>query len=108
MTAQEFVFRSYFFWRYESLAEPVGLIALNVLAFGWVHIIFRSWISVVVTAVGGFFFAELFVQYHSLLGVCIVHLACGLSIFAMGLGRYFYTGSVRIAREIGRKISTVS
>jgi hypothetical protein len=100
--AQEFLFRSFFYWRYQHLAAPATLFAINVLAFGWVHIIFRSWISVAATAVGGILFAGLYQQFHSLVGVSLVHLAFGLSIFAMGWGRFFLTASVHVARQAAK------
>lgn len=97
VVAQEFVYRSFFFWRYENLGPPWMLLALNAIAFGWAHIVFRSWIPVLATLAGGALFSWLFLQFHSFTGVCIVHMAFGLSIFAMGFGNYFYTGSGGIA-----------
>lgn len=103
VTAQEFLFRAFFFWRYQHLAGPSTLFIINVLAFGWVHVIFRSWVSVVVTMIGGVLFTALYQEYHSLVGVCAVHMAFGLSIFAMGWGKYFYTGSVAAAQRMSRQ-----
>jgi uncharacterized protein len=102
VVAQEYLFRGYFFWRYAGLGSPAALFALNVLAFGWVHIIFRSWVSVVATVLGGVIFTGLFLAYHSFVGICVVHMAFGLSIFAMGYGRYFLTESVEPARREAR------
>jgi membrane protease YdiL (CAAX protease family) len=98
--AQEFLFRSFFFWRYQPLTSPRVLWWLNALAFGWVHIVFGSWVSVALTLIGGALFAGLFLRYRSLLGICIVHAAFGLSIFAMGYGKYFYHGTAWVAHQL--------
>jgi hypothetical protein len=105
VAAQEFLYRSYFFWRYDGFLPLIPLFILNVIAFGWVHIVFRSWVSVLVTAVGGVLFTGLYVQFHSSIGVCIVHMAFGLSIFAMGWGRYFYFGSAEVTQRVQARVS---
>jgi membrane protease YdiL (CAAX protease family) len=97
---QEFLFRGFFFWRYAGLAAPPALFALNVLLFGWIHIVFKSWLSVALTLIGGVLFTALFVAYHSLAGLCVVHWAFGMSIFAMGYGRHFYGGDDDLARRL--------
>ena len=105
VAAQEFLFRSYFFWRYDGFLPLVLLFALNVVAFGWVHIVFRSWVSVIVTLIGGVLFTGLYLYFHSLVGVCVVHMAFGMSIFAMGWGKYFYFGSAEVAQRVQARVS---
>ncbi len=98
--AQEFLFRAFFFWRYSGLASRPVLLGLNVVAFAWVHYVFGSWISVVLSGIGGIIFGTLFVRYRSFWGVCLVHALFGLSVFAMGYGKYFMSGSLRFATSV--------
>ena len=88
---QELLYRAYFFHRYERLfGSGWGMVAANALLFGFVHIIFGSWISVVLTAVGGVLFAQTYKKSGSLLLACLEHALFGDFIFTIGLGRYFY------------------
>ncbi len=100
VAVQEFLFRSFYFWRYDGLLARWLLIALNILSFGWMHIVFGSWISVALTIIGGAIFDCVYLRHRSLIGVCIVHLAFGLSVFAMGYGKYFYGASDLVARAL--------
>jgi membrane protease YdiL (CAAX protease family) len=89
VTAQELLFRGYFFWRYRPLLSRRGLAVANCLVFAWVHIIYGTWISVALSGVGGVVFTGLYLRHGSLAAVGIVHAAFGLAVFAMGYGRYF-------------------
>jgi len=91
---QELVFRAYFFRRYQPLfGVGWGMIAASAVAFGFVHIIFGSWISVVLSAIGGVLFAHTFKKSGSLLLTCMEHALFGNFIFTIGLGEFFYHGT---------------
>lgn len=98
--AQEWLFRSYFFWRYRDLLPLPALVAVNVLLFAWIHIVFGSWISVALSAIGGTAFGLLYLRHRSFWGVVVFHMLIGLSVFALGLGRYFYSGSLDLATQL--------
>jgi uncharacterized protein len=67
----------------------------SALAFGFVHIIFGSWISVVLSTIGGLLFALTYMKSGSLLLTCIEHALFGDFIFTIGLGQFFYHGARR-------------
>jgi|SRR5579862_7258076 len=93
---QEILFRAYFLQRYAPLfGNGWLLIAASALAFGFVHMIFGNWISVVLSTIGGVLFALTYQQSSSLLLACIEHALFGNFIFTIGLGQFFYHGSRR-------------
>jgi len=90
---QELIFRAYFFHRYQPLFGAGWLmIAASALAFGFVHIIFGNWLSVVLSAAGGVLFGMTYLQSGSLLLACVEHALFGNFIFTIGLGQFFYHG----------------
>ena len=90
---QEFLFRAYFFRRYQPLfGQGRAMIAASAVAFGFVHIIFGNWPAVLLSAIGGFLFASTYARTASLTLVCIEHALFGDFLFTIGLGRFFYHG----------------
>ena len=93
---QELIYRTFFFHRYGRLiGSSRVLILVNALAFGWLHVLFRNELAVVLTVVGGFVFAHTYHKTRSTLLVSIEHALYGALIFTIGLGMYFYHGAVR-------------
>jgi membrane protease YdiL (CAAX protease family) len=92
---QELGFRTFFFHRYGILftGRPWLLIAVNGALFGFAHIIFGGWISVVLSGLLGALLAWRYLQGRSLGAVWIEHALYGQLVFTVGLGRYFYTGA---------------
>jgi uncharacterized protein len=91
---QELIFRAYFFHRYGTLfGAGWTMIAASALAFGFVHIALGNYISVALSAVGGFLFALTYQQSGSLLLACVEHAFFGNFIFTIGLGQFFYHGA---------------
>jgi membrane protease YdiL (CAAX protease family) len=91
---QELIFRAYFFHRYQALfGAGWAMIAASALAFGFVHISFGNWISVVLSMVGGFLFALTYHQSGSLFLASLEHAFFGNFIFTIGLGQFFYHGT---------------
>lgn len=87
---QEVLFRAYFFKRYEPLfGNGAGMITASALAFGFVHIIFGHWISVVLSAIGGVLFSLTYRRSGSLMLACIEHALFGDFIFTIGIGSFF-------------------
>jgi len=97
---QELIYRSFFFHRYRDLIKsPTLSILFNALLFSYMHIIFHNWIAVALTFIGGLFFAYLYLRSRSLLFVSMVHALYGDLIFTLGLGQYFYHGSISTLAE---------
>ncbi|MFE9323138.1 CPBP family intramembrane glutamic endopeptidase [Nocardia sp. NPDC052278] len=96
---QELIFRSFLFHRYAPVfGDGVGLVAASAIAFGYVHIIFGSWLSVVLSGVGGWIFATRYLRTQSLFTASVEHSVYGMLIFTVGLGQYFYHDAAPAAR----------
>ena len=97
---QELVYRVYFFYRYEQFFKNRNIfIYLNAFLFGYMHILFHNWIAVLLTIGGGFIFARLYEKTHSLMVLFVAHSLYGCMLFTIGLGEYFYTGTVMTVSE---------
>ena len=91
--AQEFVYRVFFFHRYGPLfSNRWLLIGANALAFGFGHILFRNWIAVVATVIGGALFAWRYERTRSFWAVWAEHTLWGWMVFTVGLGVYLFHG----------------
>ena len=94
---QELLYRTFFFHRYKMLFKNNWqIVTVNALLFGYMHIIFQNWVAIGLTVVGGFLFASMYVRTRSTLFVSIVHALYGDLIFTLGLGTYFYNGTLSI------------
>ncbi len=95
---QEVIFRQFFFMRYSALfPQPVMIVAMSGLTFAFAHILFQNWVAPTLCFIGGVIFALTYQKTRSLLLVCIEHALYGDFMFTVGLGRYFYHGSVAAA-----------
>ena len=94
VTAQEIMFRVLFTHRYLGLfGGSLGLaVFVNAVLFAYSHLIFESWITILVSFAGGLIFAYRYFTYRSFWGVCLEHALYGNLIFTVGLGNYFFTG----------------
>lgn len=92
---QEMLYRTFFFHRYKILFHKKWqTITANALLFGYMHIIFQNWIAVGLTVLGGFLFASMYERTRSTLFVSVGHALYGDLIFTVGLGTYFYAGTM--------------
>lgn len=88
---QELLYRAFFFHRYQPLfGSGWGMLVASACSFGFVHIIFGNWISVVLCVIGGFLFALTYQHSGSLLLTSMDHALFGNFIFTIGLGQFFY------------------
>ena len=93
---QELVFRAFFFARYGSLfSSPLLLVLCNGVSFGLAHLFYGNWIAVVLATMGGLLFAYRYVRTGSLLAAAVEHGLWGNFLFTIGVGWYFYSGSIR-------------
>lgn len=92
---QEIIFRGFFFHRYGILfPHPLLMILVNGFCFGWAHLLYGNWIAPILSLFGGFLFAYRYMRSHSLFIVGIEHGLWGDFLFTVGLGWYFYSGSI--------------
>jgi membrane protease YdiL (CAAX protease family) len=94
VTAQEVMYRVYFFHRYGPLfnGDHQAAIALNAVLFAFGHVLFNSVPSLVISFFGGLLFAWRYDRTRSYWAVVLEHALYGDLIFTLGLGRHFYTG----------------
>jgi membrane protease YdiL (CAAX protease family) len=93
---QEVFFRAFFFHRYRRLfGQGVATVIASAVLFGFVHIVFGHWISILLSGAGGFLFARTYFHSGSLALACIEHALYGNFIFTIGLGEFFYHGARR-------------
>lgn len=93
---QELIFRTFFFHRYESLFKTrLGCLLLSAAVFGLAHLFFNHWLAPTMTAVGGYLFASTYARSRSTVWVSIEHALWGDFLFTIGLGYYFWGGSIR-------------
>ncbi len=92
---QEVIYRTFLFHRYRGVFRSEGaMIAASAIAFGFMHIIFRNWLAVAMTLIGGALFAMTYARTRSTLMASIEHALFGCFVFTIGLGRSFYGGAV--------------
>ena len=96
VTAQELLYRAFFFQRYQRLfPSPHLRLLVSVAVFGWAHVFMGNLLAVVLSTLGGLLFDLTYLQTKSLLVCVIEHAAYGCLIFTVGLGEFFYHGSSR-------------
>lgn len=93
---QEVIFRKFFFFRYQTLWKnnQTTTILLSGFLFSYMHIVFQNPIAVIFSFIGGVIFSYMYAKTKSLMLVSIEHGLYGDILFTLGLGYYFYHGSV--------------
>ncbi len=92
---QEFLFCTFFFSRYKNLFKNESLIIyISALFFSLGHIFFINMVAPILGFFAGLIFARTFYNTRSLALVSIEHGLYGNSLFYIGLGWYFWGGSV--------------
>jgi CAAX amino terminal protease family. len=92
---QEFIFCKFFFYRYKSIFKSNNnLVISSALFFAITHILFLNFIAPILSFIGGLLFANTYNKHRSLLLVSIEHGLYGNTLFFIGLGWYFWGGSI--------------
>lgn len=92
---QGIVYRTFFFERYGALFPGKwAMIVASAAAFAFMHIVFRNWLAVALTFAAGLLFAYRYAVTNSLATSCFEHALYGCWIFTVGLGQYFYHGTI--------------
>jgi uncharacterized protein len=89
---QELLYRGFLLHRYGGVLA--GGRWASALAFGFAHLLFGNVLAVAATLAGGWLFARRYQQTGSLLLVSVEHALYGVTIFTIGLGRFFYHGAM--------------
>lgn len=92
---QELVFRVLYFRRYEPiLPKSTAGMWLNAFVFALAHLMYWNWVAVGLTFAGGLAFAWGYKRRGGFATAFLMHALAGLTLFALGLGRYFYSAAV--------------
>jgi hypothetical protein len=92
---QEIMYRAFMYARYQTLFEnPKYWAIASAIAFGMAHLFLHNVLAPAMSLIGGLIFASTYARSRSLALVCIEHALYGNFIFTLGLGQYFYHGTV--------------
>jgi hypothetical protein len=98
---QELIFRPFFYKRYGALFHsPRLMLMASSAAFAFAHVLFQNWVAVLLCFAGGVLFSQSYERTRSLAVVWFEHAIYGCFIFTIGLGGYFYHGSIQAAQAI--------
>jgi membrane protease YdiL (CAAX protease family) len=101
---QGLLYRAFFFERYGTLFPGKwAMIVASAAAFAFLHIIFRNWLAVTLTFAGGLLFAARYAETGSLATSSFEHALYGCWLFTVGLGQYFYHGTVESMATVMRR-----
>lgn len=92
---QELIFRTFLFHRYRPLfGSTRNLVIVSAITFGLAHLFFANLLAPLLSTVGGWVFARTYARSGSTLQATIEHGLWGDVLFTLGLGWYFYGGSI--------------
>jgi len=101
---QGLLYRAFFFERYAVLFPGRwAMILASAAAFAFLHIIFRNSLAVGITFVGGVLLAARYAETGSLATSSFEHALYGCWLFTVGLGPYFYHGTIAAVGSVMRK-----
>jgi membrane protease YdiL (CAAX protease family) len=101
---QGILYRAFFFERYAVLFPGRWtMIVASAAAFAFLHIVFRNTLAVALTFAGGLLFAFRYAETDSLLTSSVEHALYGCWLFTVGLGQYFYHGTIATVGRVIRR-----
>jgi len=101
---QGLLYRSFFFERYTALFPGKwAMIVASAAAFAFLHIVFRNALAVGLTFAGGLLFAAHYAETGSLATSSFEHALYGCWLFTVGLGQFFYHGTIASVGTVLRK-----
>lgn len=88
---QEFIYRTYFFHRYDSLLSlKYSATILSALVFSFLHIVYDNWWAVGLSFIAGLLFGVTYSRTKSLFWVTVEHTIYGWLVFTLGFRTFFY------------------
>jgi membrane protease YdiL (CAAX protease family) len=103
---QGILYRAFFFERYAALFPGRWtMIVASAVAFAFLHIVFRNPLAIALTFAGGLLFAIRYADTGSLATSSFEHALYGCWLFTVGLGQYFYHGTIAaVVTVAGRQV----
>jgi len=88
---QEIIYRTFLSKRYlVILPKKWHFVLASALTFSFMHIVYYDPVSMILTFIGGLYFAGVYQQTRSVLFTSVLHGIFGIMIFGVGLGQYFW------------------
>lgn len=88
---QEIIYRTFLFRRFTPLlSREWHFILASGITFSFMHIVYYDPVSMMLTFVGGLYFAKVYYQTRSVLFSALMHGITGMIVFGVGLGQYFW------------------
>ncbi len=88
---QEIIYRTFLFRRYNKwVRKEWQFVLVSGIAFSFLHIVYYDPVSMILTFIGGVYFARVYQQTRSVLFTSVLHGLMGIIIFGVGLGQYFW------------------
>lgn len=88
---QEIIYRTFLSRRYSGIFRQAWLfVVASAVTFSFMHIVYYDPVSMILTFIGGLYFA---LNYHitrSVLFTSVLHGIFGIMIFGVGMGQYFW------------------
>lgn len=89
--AQEVLYRLFLAKRYSSFLKSKQVyILLSGISFSFVHILYYSHVSIILTFIAGLYLSSVYLRTKSVVFTSILHGALGNLVFTVGLGDYFW------------------
>jgi membrane protease YdiL (CAAX protease family) len=88
---QEIIYRTFLSKRYSRIL-PRGwqFVVASALTFSFMHIVYYNPVSLILTFIGGIYFAGNYRITRSVLFTSVLHGIFGIMMFGVGLGQYFW------------------
>lgn len=88
---QEIIYRTFLIRRYSLiLPREWHFVLASGISFSFLHIVYYDPVSMILTFVGGIYFAKVYHQTRSVLFTSVLHGVLGMIVFGIGLGQYFW------------------
>ena len=88
---QEIIYRTFLSRRYSGiLAKKWHFVVASALTFSFMHIVYYDPVSLILTFIGGLYFARNYQLTRSVLFTSVLHGIFGIMMFGVGLGQHFW------------------
>ena len=88
---QEIIYRTFLSRRYSSiLAKEWHFVVASAVTFSFMHIVYYDPVSMILTFMGGLYFARNYQLPRSVLFTSVLHGIFGIMMFGVGLGQHFW------------------
>lgn len=88
---QEIIYKTFIYYRYRLIFRTnVLFILASSISFSFVHIVYFSYVSIILTFLLGLYLAKTWLKTRSVLLTTLLHGLFGDIVFTIGLGGYFW------------------